>query len=143
MAAGVGRHRVGRNGATANLGTKILDFRGLDSSRILILRGDILMSIGNIPEVLSQRILAGIILVGRLGVSSASMVSVVPRGLGPSFLGGPDVLGKIPALEKSFPCGVVASDGACCRARGGASGKSSRAVRDAEVTSNRGSTVRS
>ena len=41
---------------------------GLTSSRILILRGGILMSIGNFPEILSQAILAGIILVWRLGV---------------------------------------------------------------------------
>ena len=33
-----------------------------------MLRGGTLMPIGNFPEVLSQRILAGIILVGRLGV---------------------------------------------------------------------------
>ena len=36
-------------GITANLRTKILDFGGLDSSRILSLRGGILMSIGNFP----------------------------------------------------------------------------------------------
>ena len=53
---------------TANLRTTVLDFRGLDSSRILILRGGILMSIGNILESLSQAIVVGIILVGRLGV---------------------------------------------------------------------------
>ena len=55
-------------GSTANLRTKILDFRGIDSSRILIVRGGILKSIGNFPERLSQQILVGIILVGRLGV---------------------------------------------------------------------------
>ena len=44
---------------TANLRTKILDFRGFDSSRILILRGGILMSIGSLPESLSQAILVG------------------------------------------------------------------------------------
>ena len=43
---------------TAHLRTKILDFRGFDSSRILILWGGILRSIGNFPESLSQRILA-------------------------------------------------------------------------------------
>ena len=54
----------------ANLRSNILDFRGFDSSRILIPGGGILMSIGNFPEILSQRILVGIILVGpgRLGV---------------------------------------------------------------------------
>ena len=56
---------------TANLRTKILDCRGLDSSRILSSRGGSLMSIGNFPEVLSQQILAGIILVGRLGVDDS------------------------------------------------------------------------
>ena len=52
---------------TANLRTKILDFGGFDSSRILIIWGGILMSIGNSLEFLSQGILVGIILVGRLG----------------------------------------------------------------------------
>ena len=51
---------------TANLRTKILDFRGFDSSRILFLRGGILMSIGDFPEVLSQQILVvGIIMISR------------------------------------------------------------------------------
>ena len=62
------RHAVDWYPTTANLLTKILDFRGFGSSRILIQRGGILMSIGNFPETLSQAILAGIILVGRLGV---------------------------------------------------------------------------
>ena len=39
---------------TANLRTKILDFTGFGSSRILVLRGGILMSIGSFPEILSQ-----------------------------------------------------------------------------------------
>ena len=53
---------------TANLRTKILDFRGFDSRMILILRGWILTSTGKSPECLSQAISAGRILVGRLGV---------------------------------------------------------------------------
>ena len=51
--------------------TETLDFRGFDSSRILILRGGVIVSIGsigNFPEVLSQRILDRIICLGRLGV---------------------------------------------------------------------------
>ena len=51
---------------TANLRTRILDLGGFDSSRILTLRGGILMSIGDFPETLSQQI--WIILVGRLSV---------------------------------------------------------------------------
>ena len=51
----------------ANLRTKILDFRGFDSSIILIIRGGSLMSIGSSPEVLSQRILVEVIVVGRWG----------------------------------------------------------------------------
>ena len=58
----------GKQRSTADLRTKILHFRGFDSSRILNLREGIPRSIGSFPEVLSQRILAGIILVGRLGV---------------------------------------------------------------------------
>ena len=49
---------------------RILDIRGFDSSRILISRGGILVPKGKFLEVSSQRILAGIILVGRLGVMS-------------------------------------------------------------------------
>ena len=54
---------------TANLRTNIMDFRGFDSSVMLIIRGGILMSIGDFPETLSQQILVGIMLEGRLGVS--------------------------------------------------------------------------
>ena len=56
---------------TANLRTKILDFRGFDASIILILRGGILMSIEDFPECFSQAILVGRMLVGRLGVRAA------------------------------------------------------------------------
>ena len=42
---------------TANLLTKILDFRWFDSSGILILRGGIRMSKGTFPESLSQAII--------------------------------------------------------------------------------------
>ena len=38
-------------GTSASLRAKILDFRGFDSSRILNLRGGILMSIGSFPEL--------------------------------------------------------------------------------------------
>ena len=44
-------------GNTANLRTKILDFRGFDSSRILSLRGGILMSMGSSPVIQSQQLL--------------------------------------------------------------------------------------
>ena len=60
---------------TANLRTKIIDFRGFDSSIIIISRAGFLMSIVNFLEVLSQRILAGVILVGRLGVPSMTIVA--------------------------------------------------------------------
>ena len=53
----------------ANLRTKILDFRWLDSGIILISRGGIPRSIGNFPETWSQAILVGRFLVGRLGIS--------------------------------------------------------------------------
>ena len=55
---------------TANLHANIMDFRGLDSSIIIHLRGGIPRPKGNFPESLSQAILVGIILVGRLGVSA-------------------------------------------------------------------------
>ena len=47
--------------STANLRAKILDFRGFDSSIILVLGGGLLMSIGTILESLNQAILLGII----------------------------------------------------------------------------------
>ena len=63
--------------STANLRTKILDFRGFDSSRILILKRGILMSKGISPENLSQAILLGLLgrVLGRLGVGPASQDS--------------------------------------------------------------------
>ena len=60
--------------------TKILECRGFDSSRILISRRGIFMSLGNFPEVLSQRILVGIILVARLGVTRSISRSAPLRG---------------------------------------------------------------
>ena len=45
-----------------------MDFRGFDSSIILILRGEIPRPIGNFPESLTQAMLVGVMLVGRLGV---------------------------------------------------------------------------
>ena len=55
-----------------NSRTETLDFRGFDSSRIAILRGGILRPIGISLEMLSQAILGGMILVGRLGVKAAA-----------------------------------------------------------------------
>ena len=54
---------------TPNLPTNIVDFRGFDSSIILILMGGILRPIEDFPETLSQALLVGIMLVGRLGVT--------------------------------------------------------------------------
>ena len=47
---------------------KTLGFRGFDSNIIFILRGGIPRPVGDFSESLSQGILVGIILVGRLGV---------------------------------------------------------------------------
>ena len=47
-----------------------MDFRGFDSSIILILRAGIFTPIGNFLECLSQAIVVGIILAGRWGVST-------------------------------------------------------------------------
>ena len=48
-----------------------LDFRRFDSTTVLIVRGGVLRFIGNFPELLSQRISVGMILVGRLAASRA------------------------------------------------------------------------
>ena len=52
---------------TTNLRNEIMDLRGFDSGIISILRGGIPKPVGSFPESLSQRILVGMILVGRLG----------------------------------------------------------------------------
>ena len=62
-----------------------MDFRGFDSSIILILRGGILTPIGDVPESLSQAMLVGTMLVGRLGdwaYSSPASKSIVGEALG-------------------------------------------------------------
>ena len=51
----------------ANLRTKILDFRGFDPSRISILRGGILMSMGNFPGKLESSSLSREILSREIG----------------------------------------------------------------------------
>ena len=54
----------------ANLRTNIMEFRGFDSNIILSLRGGIPRPTWNFPESLTQAILVGEMLVGRLGVSA-------------------------------------------------------------------------
>ena len=51
---------------TTNLRTDIMYIRGFDLNIVLILRGGILMPIGDFLEGLSQAILVGVMLVGRL-----------------------------------------------------------------------------
>ena len=70
---------------TANFPTNIMEFRGFDSSIILILRGGILMSIGDFPESLSQAMLAGVTLVGGLGVTTPA-VRHLPEGAKNKFV---------------------------------------------------------
>ena len=63
--------------STANFRTYIMEFRGFDSSIILILRGGILMSRSDILESLSQAILVGIMLEGRLGVIQIMLLLIL------------------------------------------------------------------
>ena len=74
MRAPVGAARVEMRVDTPNLPTNIVEFKGFDSSIIFIEMGGIPRSIGNCQESLSQEMLVGIMLVGRLGV-----LDVVPR----------------------------------------------------------------
>ena len=53
-----------------------MDFGGFDSSAISISRGGFPMFIGNSPESLSQAMLVGIMLVGRLGVDGSGAGSI-------------------------------------------------------------------
>ena len=57
-----------KNGRTPNLPTNIVDFRGFDSSIILIQRGGIPRPIWDFLESSTQAMLVGVMLVGRLGV---------------------------------------------------------------------------
>ena len=54
---GASRTRRGRGVHTANPRTNIVEFRGFDSSFMLLLRAGILMSIGDFPESLSRAML--------------------------------------------------------------------------------------
>ena len=62
-----------------HLRTKVLDFRGFDSSRIFILRGGIPRPIGSFPESLSQGILVRIISKGRADLVEVRNQIVVRR----------------------------------------------------------------
>ena len=57
-----------------------MDFRGFDSSIILILRGGLPRPIGDFPESSSQAMLVGTMLVGKLGVQPVHIY----RGIGVS-----------------------------------------------------------
>ena len=54
--------------STPNVPTNVVGFRGFDSSVILMLRGGISRPTGNRRESLTQAMLVGTMLVGRLGV---------------------------------------------------------------------------
>ena len=79
----------------ANLRTKILHFGGLYSSVVSNLRGGILMSVGSLPESLSQGLLVGILLVGRLRARPPPQRS---SGDGASGVG--DLLPRASRLQK-------------------------------------------
>ena len=66
---------------TANLPSNIVGFKGFDSSTILIQRGGIPRPKGNFPESLSQAMLVGITLVGKLGVPNVPFGSKRSRWL--------------------------------------------------------------
>ena len=66
---------------TPNLHTNIVDFTGLDSSIILISRGGIPRPIGNFPQSLSQAMLVGTMLVGRLSVPRMLRAAESTRGI--------------------------------------------------------------
>ena len=70
--------------STANLRANIMDFRGFDSSIILMLRGEIPRPIGSFPESLSQAILSR---------------DSVSRGMGRTREGPPDPV----SFEPDFP----------------------------------------
>ena len=79
--------------ATANLRTKILDFRGFDSSINLKFKGE------QFPESLSQAILVGIILVGKSAASPAGPGARPDRAPRPRARGVPRLRGLRPSLS--------------------------------------------
>ena len=70
--------------ATPNTRTNIVDFRGCDSSIILIIRGGILRPIGDFPESLSQAMLAGCNLSREIGREPHAEPTISVEGSGPS-----------------------------------------------------------
>ena len=74
-------HNSNNDRGTANLRTNIMNFRGFDSSQILISKGGILMSIWDFPERLSQAILVGIMSAGRSGaMGPLQIICIFDRG---------------------------------------------------------------
>ena len=82
---------------TASLRSNIVHFRGVDSSIVLILGGGIPRPIEDFPESLSQAILAGILLVGRLGVTFSKVMLFYS-----TFLGSPLWAWEFHPLQLSF-----------------------------------------
>ena len=72
------RHETVQVRRCAQSPSNIVDFRGFDSSIILIIRGGIPTYIGDFPESLSQAMLVGTILVERLGVRIQTGVTSPP-----------------------------------------------------------------
>ena len=64
---------------TPDLPTNIVDFRGFDSSIIFIERGGIPTSIGKCRQSLSQAMLVGMVLEGRLGVDNSGTTRGTPH----------------------------------------------------------------
>ena len=86
---------------TPRLPTNIVDFGGVDSSVILILRGGIPRPIGDFPESLTQAMLVGVMLVGGLGVLVATRKVSGPRPRGDMHPGPGGVLENMGHLETS------------------------------------------
>ena len=76
-----------------------MNFRGFDSSTILILRGGIPRSIGKHPESLSQAMLVEIMLVGRLGVAKVLFEPIVLADFGLSVTDSGPLLLRPPQLR--------------------------------------------
>ena len=58
-----------------------MDFRGFDSSTILIIMGGIVVSVGDFPESLSQAMLVGAMLVGTMLVGRLGVILVGRLGV--------------------------------------------------------------
>ena len=97
VAADEAASAFGSRPCAADLRTNVLDFRGFDSSIILVLRGGSPRPIWNFLESLSQAILVGIMLVRRLAVQASCCPSYCAEVCATQLCAGEEHTGALAA----------------------------------------------